>query len=160
MRKRTTKPSRRPVPRPPARADAASRVRHLLALDAVNVIRRLTARRQEMVVLFSRLRDRGPLLSASESWFPTATFGELAALEPAEQRAVNQFYELLGELRWYLLYTQDMPLQLQGRIDAFVERLETDQRLLLAVLGHTAEPGRVEVEREVVPLHRPRRLPR
>lgn len=38
------------------------RVRHLLALDAAAVMRRLNDRRDEMVTIFSRQRDREALV--------------------------------------------------------------------------------------------------
>ena len=55
-------------------ASAPQRVRHLIALDASNVMRRLEARHAEMVALFSRLRDRAPMLETVHSWFDTAGF--------------------------------------------------------------------------------------
>ncbi len=142
---------------------AASRVRHLIALDAANVVRRLNLRRMEMVSLFSRLRDRTPLLMSIDSWFPTISFGELSILEANEQRAVNQFYEALAELRWYLKYTEDMPLQVQRRVDAQAGELEAHQRLLLAVLGASPATGKVvevPVDRRALPRRVKRRRPR
>ncbi len=48
--------------RAPAVDPRAARTRQLIALDATNVMRRLAARQEEMIALFSRLRDRAPLL--------------------------------------------------------------------------------------------------
>ncbi|MHB8418277.1 MAG: hypothetical protein ACYDCL_09385 [Myxococcales bacterium] len=125
------------------------RIRHLLALDAKNVVDRLEVRLVEMVSLFSRLRDRGPLLTTVQSWFPSAGFGELAQLEPVEQRAVNDFYELLGQLRWYLQYTEDMPLQLERQVGLLFGRLQESHRRLTAVIGASGE-GPAYVDAEVV----------
>ncbi len=127
----------------------AARVRHLVALDAKNVMDRLSERLTEMVSLFSRLRDRTPLLTTVQSWFPSATFGDLAELEPVEQRAVNDFYEVLGQLRWYLQYTEDMPLQLQRQVGLLHGKLQESHRQLTAVIGEPGE-GPVFVDGEVV----------
>src|SRR5579863_8675284 len=126
-----------PMARPRKRRneDAAARVRHLIALDSANVMARLDERIVEMVTLFSRLRDRGPLLTVIDSVYPTATFRELALLSTLEQRAVNEFYELLADLRWYMQDTEDMPLQLQGRVIKLVDELRANHRLLTAVIG-------------------------
>jgi hypothetical protein len=124
---------------------ALQRIRSLIALDASNVMARLTRRREEMVSLFSRLRDRGPLLAALECWFSTVTFAELSALEPEEQGAVSQFYELLSELRWYARYTEDMPLQVQQKVDRLATELGERHRLVLAVLGAPGGKGSVVV---------------
>lgn len=95
----------------------------------------LAQRQSEMVALFSRLRNREPLAVVAHSWFEGVTFADLALLQPAEQRAVNQFHELLGELRWYLRYTEDMPLQLEQRLGVFARRLQERHALLTAVIG-------------------------
>lgn len=110
---------------------------------------RLAARRHEMVGLFSRLRDRTPLLSPLQSWFDTAGFPQLALLEPGEQKAVNDFHELLGEVRWYLRYTEDMPTQVQHKLTQFVHRLETSYRKLVAAIGPPESHGAPVIEVEV-----------
>ncbi len=114
--------------------DAAARVRNLIALDAANLMARLEERAGEMVALFSRLRDRAPLLTVLSSWFTTATFGDLAALSPAEQSAVDAFYRVVSDLRWYVQYTEDMPLQLERRIGLSIARLRDGHAQLNAAL--------------------------
>jgi hypothetical protein len=132
------------------REDLARRVRHLIAVDATNVMARLRGRQVEMVSLFSRMRDRSPLLGVIHSWFHSITFGDLVKVEPAEQRAINQFYELLGEVRWYLQYTEDMPLQVQKRVTLFMRQLETKYRRLIEVIGPPDAEGAPVVEATVV----------
>jgi hypothetical protein len=129
------------------KADAAAkRVRHLLALDASNVMTRLKNRHDDMVTLFSRTRDRSPLLGAVHSCYQTVTFGELVLLEPAEQRAVNRFYERLGELRWYLQYTEDMPLQVRQCVSQSLIELDVCHRRLTQVIGPPDDEGAPVVE--------------
>src|SRR5690606_35542196 len=128
----------------------AERVRHLIAVDTATVMKRLEGRHGEMVRLFSRLRDRGPLLEVVHSWFESITFTELAAIEPHEQHAVNTFYELLGELRWYLQYTEDMPLQVQQRVVKFLHELRTAHRALTEVIGPADARGAEVVEARVL----------
>ena len=122
-------------PRKPKPQALAARVRHLIALDAQNVMNRLQSRLDSMVALFSRLRDRGPMLAVVHSWVPSITFGELASLEPHEQREVNRHYELLAELRWYLQYTEDMPSSVLLQLTSFHRRIEASHRALIAVIG-------------------------
>lgn len=132
-----------------ARKDPANRVRQLIALDASNVVKRLHSRQEEMVRLFSRTRDRSPLTAAIHSWFQTVTFGELVLLEPFEQRAVNHFYEVLGELRWYVEYTEDMPLQVQTRLVQFAAQLDEAHRGLTQAIGPADGDGVRVVEGSV-----------
>ncbi len=129
----------------------APRVRHLLSIDANNVMARLTARQDAMVGLFSRLRDREPMLTVLDTWFETISFSELSLLEPNEQKSVNRFYELLAEVRWYLAYTEEMPLQVQTKLTGFTRRLEAAFRELMGTIGPPEADGApVVVEVKVV----------
>jgi hypothetical protein len=134
----------------PLSTELAARVRHLIALDAANLMVRLRARHDAMVGLFSRLRDRTPMLQTVHSWFLTADFRELAALEPFEQNAVNQFYSLVGELRWYLQYTEDMPALVRQKVANFVRRLVEAHLKLTQIIGPPDADGAPVVEGEVV----------
>lgn len=136
----------------------APRVRHLLSIDANNVMTRLAARGDAMVGLFSRLRDREPMLLVLDTWFESIAFSELAQLEPFEQKSVNRFYELLSEVRWYLAYTEEMPLQVQTKLTGFTRRLEAAFRELMATIGPPEADGAQVVDVRVVSkAGRPRR---
>lgn len=126
------------------------RVRYLLAIDSSNVMARLAARQDSMVGLFSRLRDREPMLAVLDTWFDTITFTELSTLDPTEQKSVNRFYELLAEVRWYLAYTEDMPGMVQTKLNAILRRLEASYRELVSVIGPPEADGARIVEVKVV----------
>jgi hypothetical protein len=132
------------------RVGSSARIRHLLALDAANVMARIASRQEVVVALFSRLRDRAPLLGMVQSWFTSISFGDLARLEPREQHAVNTFHRLLEELRWYLAYTEDMPSRVQQLLTLHVRRIELAHRALVAELGPPQGNGQPLVEAEVV----------
>ena len=91
------------------RTSERERVLSLIALDATAVMKRLSERNEQMVLLFSRERDRNALLSPLRSWLMTARFPEIALLLPEQQVAVQEFYERLDALAWYFRYTNDMP---------------------------------------------------
>jgi 3-hydroxyacyl-CoA dehydrogenase len=128
------------------------RIRNLISLDANNVMKRLEARRDEMISLFSRLRDRTPMLSTVHNWFSSITFSDLVQLASREQSVVNQFYDCLDELRWYFTYTEDMPSTAQQNFSALFRRLEEAYGRLLAALGPPAAPSgeAMVVEAEIV----------
>jgi hypothetical protein len=125
-------------------------VRHLIAVDAATVMARLGRRQAEMVRLFSQLRDRSPLLEVVQSWFQSITFTELAALEPKEQRAITVFYEQLADLRWYLRYTEDMPLQVGTRVTQFTRELTSAHRSLTETIGPPDADAAEVIEAHVV----------
>jgi hypothetical protein len=121
--------------RKPRSPDRARAIRHLISVDASNVLERVAGRQDEMVGLFSRLRERGPLVGVLRSWFCSVTFSELAQLAPVEQLAINRFYEQLDSLRWYLQHTEDMPTLLQSRLTGLLRSLRASHRALTAAIG-------------------------
>lgn len=112
-----------------------ARVRHLLSLDADTVMKRLLAKQDEAVGLFSRLRTREGMVDLCRSGFTSITFSELVRLEPSEQQAVQAFHHVLHELRWYVSYTEDMPSTVKSTVTQYVRRLEELHHLLNAQLG-------------------------
>jgi hypothetical protein len=111
------------------------RVRHLLALDATAVMRRLADRRDEMVRIFAHQRDRRALVEPLRSTFDTVRFSDLAILSVPEQRVVHDFHEALDDLRWYLQYTVDMPGTLEQRLHHYLRTLAGTFEKLAQKLG-------------------------
>lgn len=122
------------------------RVRHLLALDAARVLKRLEVKQDEMVALFSRHRSREPMLTVLKSWFTSITFPELALLEPHEQKAVAAFHDALEELRWYVHYTDDMPSTVRTTLAVHARKLGELHRALTATIGAPADDGHPVVD--------------
>ena len=87
-------------------------------------------------------------MAATHTTFGSISFDALASLRPAEQRAAVAFFELVGELRWYLQYTHDMPGQLRSSLGGFVARLREGHRTLAAALG-PLEPATTVVDGQV-----------
>lgn len=151
-------PPRMRSPPPPRRTSERDRVKNLLGLDAQGVMERLAARRDAMIELFSRHRDREALLGPLRTSGP-ASFEALALLEPAEQSVAVAFYEELDRLRWYFRYTDDMPSTAQQVFERHLRRLQAAHAGLAALLGRgepppadPAEPGQAARRRR-----RPRR---
>ncbi len=131
--------------------ETPARVRNLIALDAALIMRRLEARRDEMFVLFSRLRSREPMLTTIATRFTSATFHDLVHLPEGDQAVVHGFYERLDEMRWYFTYTEDMPSTVQQTFTALHRRLEEAYRHLVVALGPPVPPdAAVVVEAEPV----------
>lgn len=121
-------------------ADTA-KVRHLLSLDADAVMKRLVAKQDEAVGLFSRLRTREGMVELCRSGFTTITFSELVRLDPVEQEAVEAFHSVLQELRWYVRYTEDMPSTVKSTVTLYVARLDELHHKLNATIGPPEAKG-------------------
>lgn len=130
--KKKKKPATKRAPRSTAES---TRVRHLLSLDAERVMKRLAAKQDEAVGLFSRLRTREALIELCRADFTSAPFAELAKLEPKEQAASAAFHEVLHELRWYVSYTEDMPSTVKLTVSQYVRRLDELHHALRVTLG-------------------------
>jgi hypothetical protein len=131
--------------------ETPARVRNLIALDAALIMRRLGARRDEMFILFSRLRSREPMLTTIATRWNSATFHDLVHLPESEQAVVHGFHERLDEMRWYFTYTEDMPSTVQQTFTALYRRLEEAYRVLVVALGPPVTPdAAVVVEVEAV----------
>ncbi len=115
--------------------DEVRRVRHLVALDAAQVMQRLTAHADEMVHLFSKTRSRDPLLRATEALFFSIGFSSLSQLPVVEQQAASRFFEQLRELRWYFSYTEDMPGSLREKFEHRLTQLQALHRELTSIIG-------------------------
>ncbi len=110
-------------------------MRHLISLEAVAVVAQLRQRGDESVALFSRLRDRGPLLAATQSRLSELAFEHLVLLEPIEQKAVLVFCQALERCRWYVQYTEDMPLKVKTGLGALSAELEARLLTLTQTIG-------------------------
>lgn len=119
----------------PISSPEAERVRHLVRLDARLLVDRFTNRLDDMVSLFSRLRDRDALIQPVHSLLPTLRFGDLVVLEPREQDAVAKFAAVVEELRWYLRYTDHMPGALTDALDDYRRALLLAHDELVASLA-------------------------
>ncbi|NNB86686.1 hypothetical protein HJC10_19955 [Corallococcus exiguus] len=125
--------------------ETTARVRNLLALDAAGIMRRLAARREDMFLLFSRLRSRGPLVETVASRYADGAFAQLIHLTEQEQAVVDHFYGRLDELRWYFTYTEDMPGTAHQTFNSLHRRLEESYRLFVDTLGLPVQPDGVRV---------------
>jgi hypothetical protein len=127
----------------------AQRVRHLISLEAGALVVQLKARGDEAVVLFSRLRDRSPLLAATRSRLSELSFEHVSLLEPHEQRAVLVFCEAVERCQWYARYTEDMPSTAKSVLLGLSTELETRLLALTQVIGTPEAEGAPTVQSAV-----------
>ncbi|MBL8910934.1 MAG: hypothetical protein JNM17_09555 [Archangium sp.] len=128
-------------------ADTA-KVRHLIALDAASVMKRIDSKQDEAVGLFSRLRTRDGMIELCRSSFTSVTFSELARLSPPEQLATFSFHEQLDAMRWYVSYTEDMPSTVKSTVSQYVRKLGELHRDLTTRIGPPGSGGHPVIEAE------------
>ncbi len=96
----------------------------LFKLDAASLIERIRDRRSEYLEIFSTRRTREHFPEVFRHRYGKAAIGELAHCSGETILALDQFYKLADEMRWYLYVTQDMPGTVDDNIYRMIKRLE------------------------------------
>lgn len=111
------------------------RLRQLLAMEVDRIVDDLEVRRGFLVEIWSRHRDRGPLLDTVFSRWRTLALADLALLDAEAMVACEAFYRELDELRLYFQFTQDMPTTLDERYEEALNRVSAYGILAVRLLG-------------------------
>lgn len=100
------------------------RVILLLKIDANNLYRRISDRRNEYLEIFSLRRTRSHFPMIFRNRYETTTVTELAHCGPELILLLNEFYTLAEEMSWYLYETQDLPNTVENFILRKISRME------------------------------------
>jgi hypothetical protein len=95
----------------------------LIALEIRRIVRHLRIRQDMLVKSWSRFRAREPFLETMFSRWRTVAFGDLALLPASAHEALDDFYEVLDDFRYYVKYTSDMPATLEEQYQLYWGRL-------------------------------------
>ena len=117
----------------------AERLRRLVALEVARIVDGLESRRDFLLQMWGRHRDRQPFLDTIHNRWKTIGFPDLALLEPEEVAAIDGFFAKLDEFKLYVSYTQDMPTSMAERYDFAVERLRAWAETALGQIGGAPE---------------------
>ena len=120
-----------------------ARLRGLVALEIARIVDDLELRRDFLLRMWSKFRDRQPFLDTLFNRWHTVGFPDLAELRTDEVVACDAFFRKVDEVRLYLAYTQDMPTTLAERLDSASGRLRELGEVALEALG--GAPDRPEV---------------
>ncbi len=96
----------------------------LFKLDAQNLVARVRQRRKEFVEVFAMRRTREHFPWIFQSRYERATIKDLAHCSVETIQALDQFYGLVDEMKWYLYQTEDMPSTVEESVFRMTKRLE------------------------------------
>ncbi len=96
----------------------------LFKLDAFNLLQRIKTRRKEFVDIFAMRRTREHFAWVFASRYDRATIKDLAHCSGETIAALDQYYGLADEMKWYLFQTEDMPNTVEETIFRLTKRLE------------------------------------
>ena len=121
----------------------AERLRRLAALEVARIMDDMKHRRDFLLRMWSRHRDRNPFLDTIHNRWKTVGFPDLADLDPETVASVDGFFRKVDEFRLYVAYTQDMPTTMADRYDFMVVRIRAWGEQAIDALG--GAPERPEV---------------
>lgn len=96
----------------------------LFKLDAHNLLQRIKSRRKEFVDIFAMRRTREHFAWVFSSRYDRATIKDLAHCSSETIAALDQYYGLVDEMKWYLFQTEDMPNTVEETIFRLTKRLD------------------------------------
>lgn len=93
-----------------------SRVLHLLLIDAQRLFERIILRAPVYIEVFSAKRTREHFPDVFWNRYKEVSFSELKLCPEVIIHALDEFYQLVDELKWYLNNTQDMPATVEDHL--------------------------------------------
>ena len=121
------------------RSERVKRLRALMALEIARIVDDLALRRDFLMRIWGRFRDRSPFLETVYNRYKSVGFPDLVDLETDEVVVVEAFFRKLDEFRLYVSYTQDMPTTMGDRYDLAVEQLVVLGEQAVEALGGAPE---------------------
>ena len=124
--------------------ERAEKLRKLLALEIDRIVEDLELRREVLLELWGRTRDRGMFIDTVFSRWASLGFPELLEIGTDEVAAVDTFYRELHELRFYFRFTEDMPVHMADAYDHALDRLRGYGGMAIERLGGAPERPFIE----------------
>lgn len=110
--------------------EEALRFLTLIKLDAQRLFERIKYRAPEYLLEFSLKRSRDQFTHIFKSRYDDTTIKELMLCGQEVIVALDQYYALIDEMRWYLNVTQDMPNKIDDKVHIYIKELDVKLQML------------------------------
>lgn len=131
------------------RSEQEQRYLLLFKLDAQSLYMRIRERREDYIHVFSAKRDRHIFSEVFENRYQKANIEDLSHCSIEVIESLNNFYQQVDKLFWYLKHTQDMPNMIEDEIDRHLILLkrsyETLQLYIDAELAGEVESSEISI---------------
>ncbi len=101
-----------------------SRLLIILRMDSSRLADRIINREREYLQILSMKRTRDHFNAVFNSNFKTITIEQLMLLSDELIINLEDYYNTVDELRWYLTHTQDMPATIEDKVHAMVKTVK------------------------------------
>ena len=107
------------------RVDAEShKILLLLKIDSQNLFDRIKLKREDYLGIFAIKRTRSHFKDIFESRYSSLGLEDLKKCSEETVILLDKFYKEVGEIRWYLDHTEDMPATVEDKINQHIKELE------------------------------------
>ncbi len=106
-------------------SESAQRVLVILRLDSKRVFERIKYREQEYLSIFSMKRTRSHFPEIFKNKYETMSVEDLKECTSDVIVGLDQFYNKVDEIRWYLNVTEDMPNRVTDKMRHHIKELES-----------------------------------
>jgi hypothetical protein len=96
----------------------------MFKLDAKNLFSRVLYRKPEYITIFALKRTRDHFIDIFKNRYRDVTLSEISHCALETIQALNDFYDEVDSIRWYLITTEDMPNSVSDELDRRFIRLE------------------------------------
>lgn len=103
--------------------EATQRVLVLLKIDSNNLFNRIKVRKTEYLEIFALRRTREHFPMIFKNRYEGTTIMDLAHCSTELITTLDQYYNLVEEMNWYLFQTEDMPNTVEDYINRKISRM-------------------------------------
>jgi hypothetical protein len=96
----------------------------LFKLDAIRLFERVKFRRAEYVEIFALKRTRDHFEDIFYSRYKDANIHDLVHCGQDIIMAMDEFYGIIDNVKWYLDHTEDMPITVEETLEREIKKLE------------------------------------
>lgn len=116
----------------------------IIKSDAHFLLKKIEGRKEDYLYVFSLQRSRDHYPAVFTNKFDSSTISELQTIDPSTISLIMDFYQSVEELKWYLMYTQDMPDKVDDKLTFSIAQLK--RKLETVSMYIDVELGLVSVE--------------
>ena len=96
----------------------------IFRLDSTHLYERVVGRKNEYLQIFALKRTREHFDRIFNSKYQSFKVNDLAVLAPQTIQSLEEFYQQVEEISWYLYKTQDMPNTIEEVLNRMLNRLK------------------------------------
>jgi hypothetical protein len=103
--------------------DYSGRILTLIQIDVNNLFDKIIKREKEYLTIFSIKRTREPFEYIFKNRYEDVPISDLKECSEELLVALDHFYRIIDDMRWYLFFTEDMPNTVEDRVYTFNREL-------------------------------------